>query len=108
MYTAIEASNESLKRDTLMEEEVKLETGLAVRYSLYTEDGASRAAYGTACERMYSIRIRLLEHTTVADECFLTDVARSEEEARSLLALLSAARVTPCTAADIVADLLAD
>ncbi len=90
----------------LKEEEAVLQEGLVVRYALLAENGASRAVYGTACARIYSIQLRLFSHNDLIDESLLVDVARTEEEARALFARFVQAGVTPCTAADVMADLL--
>lgn len=107
MYTQKEKAKERPERpDMLSEEEAVLQERLVVRYSLFTENGVSRAAYGTACAQIYSIRLRLFSDEDLIDESLLVDVARTEEEARALFARFVQAGVTPCTAADVMVDLL--
>lgn len=71
-----------------------------VEYAILSEDGASRAEYGTPCEVFYTLVIR-----GAGRECVLTDVAREEDEAISLCLRFALEEVLPVNAEEVFEEL---
>lgn len=105
-----------------------------LQYFLYEREGVERAAFGTACEKTYDMRICLQpeadafaadERKEASDEsggsiatknvylaesgmeiCDLPDIARSRAVALRLFWQLVRGAVPPCTAEEIITELL--
>jgi len=75
--------------------------GVEIRYLLLACDGADRAAFGTACDRYYSIRIICASKTV-----YLPDIARCEEEGYAIFERFATCSVAPDMAAELLDALL--
>ncbi|MBQ8351546.1 MAG: hypothetical protein IJY20_05835 [Clostridia bacterium] len=91
----------------LCEVHCKLTGELNLRYVLYDTDGDSRDLYGTACEKIYCLRIVLQDIQRAIEECDLYDVSRDVDEALAMLRLFARERVTPFVAEEVMGELLA-
>lgn len=80
--------------------------GGEVHYLLLREDGAERAAFGTPCTEIYTLRIQGSFAEGGTEVCTLRDIARHEEGGIRLLELFSRNGVLPSTAEEIAEEVL--
>ena len=80
--------------------------GLCLTYILLEEDGSGRAAFGTPCERMFSLFISAHDCQHKESMCLLRDMARTRERGLQLFALAKKGRITPWTAEEVAEELM--
>ena len=103
--TAMHRQSTQGERDAKALHRTTLLRDVTVDYILEEEDGATRAAFGSACPVIYSLRIRL--HGPAGDEeCVLPDVARTAEQAENMLFAFANGGVMPSSAMEVAEEWL--
>lgn len=82
------------------------EVGGMVCYRLTAADGASRITFGTGCRQIFNLTIEICAEEDILEQCKLTDIARDEASALNIMAKMATGQVTPCTAYEIIEELL--
>lgn len=94
-----EGETQVLHRRTLLH-------GVSVDYILEKEDEHTREEFGSACDAIYTLKIRL-HGPAGEEECVLPDVARTSEQAEDMLFAFANGGVTPVCAAEVAEEWLA-
>lgn len=79
-----------------------------VCYRLTVADGASRITFDTGCRQIFNLTIEICVEEGVLERCKLTDIARDEVSALNIMAVMVTGQVTPCTAREVIEELLAE